>query len=131
MNGENFNSTDPSDLPSTIVDDAGKPSRQEVVTYWGKISQLVDTSGERRFPTISQLTTSLLCLPHSNAEVERIFSHVTNIKTKSQNVMKTKILEALIVTKLCLPCSCVDFQPDSSLCHSVSLQMYDSESDSD
>ena len=119
--------TDPSNLPCTSSD----VHRKDVVTYWGTISQMVDPSQEKRFPTISKLTTSLLSLPHSNADVERIFSHVSNIKTKSRNSLKTKTLEALILTKLSLPCSCVEFKPDSALCKCVNVDMYDSESTDD
>ena len=92
---------------------------------------MIDLSQQKRFPTISKLTTTLLSLPHSNADVERVFSHVTNIKTKMRNSMKTTTLEALIVTKLALPSSCVDFKPDISMCKCVNLQMYDSGNDDD
>ena len=48
--------TDPSDLLCTSSD----VHHKDVVTYWGTISQMVDLSQEKRFPTISKLTTSLL-----------------------------------------------------------------------
>ena len=73
----------------------------------GNISRMVDTSQQKRFPVISNLTMFLSSLPHSSADVERIFSHVTIIKTKGRNSMKTKTPEALILTKLSLGCTCV------------------------
>ena len=121
---------DPNDLP-TFRDHAGNQHRKDVVTFWGNISRMVDTSQQKRFPVISKLTTSLLALPHSNADVERIFSHVTIIKTKARNSMKTKTLEALILTKLSLGCTCVTFRPGSSLCKCVNIDMYDSSSESE
>jgi hypothetical protein len=81
--------TDPNDLPGPSITDN---HRKDVMMFWGHISRRVDTSGEKRFPTVSKLTTSLLSLPHSNANVERIFSHVANIKTKTRNSMKTRTL---------------------------------------
>ena len=69
--------------------------------------------------------------PHSNADVERIFSHVNHIKTKTRNSMKTKTLDAIILTKRSLPCTCVEFKPDSSMCKCVNLEMYDSDESSD
>lgn len=116
--------TDPNDLPCSSS--STEASRSDIVQFWGKINKLVDTSQQQRFPLILKLTTSLLSLPHSNADVERIFSHVTNIKTKARNSMKTKTLEALIITKLSLPCSCVHFNPDTSMIRGVNREMYDS-----
>ena len=47
-----------------------------------------DGSGGLRFPTVGKLTKSLLSIPHSNADVERIFSHVNLIKVKQRNQLK-------------------------------------------
>ena len=52
---------DPSELPSTSSE-----HRRDVIAFWGTVSQMTDTSGEYRFPTVSRLMTSLLSLPHSN-----------------------------------------------------------------
>jgi len=43
--------------------------------YWGDIAALTDGYGEIKFPTLGYFVKSLLSLPHSNADVERIFSH--------------------------------------------------------
>ena len=59
---------------------------------------------------------SLLSFPHSNANAEQIFSHVTLIKTKSRNKIKTSTLDALLLTKQSLPFTCVQFQPNASMC---------------
>ena len=80
--------------------------RKDVVTFWGNLGKMTDTSGESRFPTISKLSKTLLSLPHSNADVERIFSQVTLIKTKTRNKLKTETLDALILVKQGLPCVC-------------------------
>ena len=45
--------------------------------------------------------------------------------------MKTKTLDAIILTKRSLPCTCVEFKPDSSMCKCVDLEMYDSDESSD
>ncbi len=118
---------DPSDLPST------SGTRKDVVSFWGGVGQITNTSGESRFPTISKLTKSLLSLPHSNAEVERVFSQVVLLKTKVRNKLKSSTLDSLLMTKQSLPCSCVDFKPESSMYKRMkSSTLYDSEStDSD
>ena len=117
---------DPSDLPEF------SSRRKDVVTFWGNLGKMTDTSGESRFPTISKLSKSLLSLPHSNADVERIFSQVTLIKTKTRNKLKTETLDALILVKQGLPCNCIEFKPDTAMCKCINAEMYDSDSsDSD
>lgn len=39
------------------------------------------------------------CLPPSNATMERIFSHVTNVKIKLRNKLSTGLLSAIIRIK--------------------------------
>ncbi len=113
---------DPSDLPTTSC------RRKDVVLFWGGISEITDTSGESRFPTISRLTKSLLVFPHSNAEVERVFSQVVLLKTKIRNKLKSSTLDSLLMSKQSLPCSCVKFKPDSLMYKRMkSSTLYDSE----
>ena len=119
---------DPSDVPSS------SGTRKNVVSFWGGVGQITNTSGESRFPTISKLTKSLLSLPHSNAEVERVLSQVVLLTTKVRKKLKSSTLDSLLMTKRSLPCSCVDFKPESSMRYKrmKSSTLYDSEStDSD
>ena len=72
---------------------------------------------------------SMLSLPHSNADVERIFSQAVLVKTKHRNKLKTGTLDAILTVK-----ECVQFQPTSSMyrpMNSQSNQSDTSESDSD
>ena len=84
-----------------------------------------------RFPTISKLVKSVLSLPHSNAEVERLFSQVTLIKTRQRNKLKTKTLDALLMAKHGLPSTCFSFVPDQAMYSSLNSSMYDSDNESD
>ena len=88
---------------------------------------MTNTSGVSRFPTISKLTKSLLSLPHSNAEVERVFSQVALMKTKLRNSLKSSTLDSILITKQSLPSSCVDFKPDQDMYRRMKNSMYDSE----
>uniref|UniRef100_A0A1X7T7Q7 HAT C-terminal dimerisation domain-containing protein n=1 Tax=Amphimedon queenslandica TaxID=400682 RepID=A0A1X7T7Q7_AMPQE len=73
---------DPNDLPlcsaMTTID---------VDSFWGKCKMTKTSAEEHRFLTVSKLMTSLLSLPHSNADVERIFSQVVLMKTKPWNCL--------------------------------------------
>ena len=53
--------------------------------YWHEVSLLTDSSGKRRFTLLPKLMKCMLVLPHGNADSERLFSHVTLIKTKQRN----------------------------------------------
>ena len=75
--------------------------------------------------------TSLLSLPHSNAEVERIFSQVAITKTKLKNSLKSSKLDSIFVTKQSLQCSCVAFYPDKAMYRLLNNTMYDSDVDSE
>ena len=84
--------------------------------YWGDVAALTDGCGEIKFPTLGYFVKSFLSLPHSNADVERIFSQVTLIKTKQQNRLKTSTLDSLLMTRSGLPTSCVNFRPEICMC---------------
>ena len=113
---------DTSDLP----DFTGK--RKDVATFWGSVSRIVDTSDNKRYPILSKLMKSMLSLPHSNADVERIFSQVVLVKTKHRNKLKTGTLDAILTAKECIPSSCVQLQPTSSMYRRMNSEIYISES---
>ena len=97
------------------------PQKDHIDKFWGKIDEV-------KFPTVLLFIKSLLALPHSNADVERVFSQVALIKTKHRNKLKTSTLDALLVTRDGLPSDCVHFSPDLDMCRRVSAKMYQSSS---
>ena len=56
---------------------------------------------------------NMLCLPHANVDVERVFSSVTAIKTKTRNRLRTTTVRSLIKVKDGIKKSggCVKFSP--------------------
>lgn len=62
----------------------------DIDTFWYNIREIKTGDGEFMFGNISSFAKAVLCLPHSSAEVERIFSTLNNIKTKLQNRLDTK-----------------------------------------
>lgn len=52
------------------------------IDMWNEITEMKDLDGKPCFLNISQLAKSVHYLPHSNAEAERIFPIVTDVKTK-------------------------------------------------
>ncbi|CAH2096118.1 unnamed protein product [Euphydryas editha] len=57
---------------------------EKVDVFWHKISELKDIDGNKKFMELPKFMLGVLSLPHSNAECERIFSQVNDIKTKKK-----------------------------------------------
>lgn len=62
---------------------------------WKKILDTKDFNGEKLFPTLEYLIEIVFSLPHSNVEAERIFSMVTDIKTKKRNRLSNETVSAI------------------------------------
>ena len=86
--------------------------------FVGFVAVITDGCGEIKFPILGYFVKSLLCLPHSNADVERIFSQVTLIKTKKWNRLKTTTLGSLIMNHSGLPTNLVNCRPEICMCSS-------------
>ena len=53
--------------------------------FWAEVFRHKDAFGENLFQELLEFAISILVLPHSNAEVERIFSSMNNLKNKLRN----------------------------------------------
>lgn len=82
--------------------------------FWHKILTTTDSKN------IAKFALSVLSLPHSNSDCERIFSHVNNIKTKKRNKLFTSTISGLLLTKECIKSNnskndCRTFEPTTSM----------------
>ena len=68
-------------------------------SFWYSVYFYKDPSGAQPFKEFSRCVLKLLCLPISNAEIERVFSQVTEVKSKKRASMKTELLEAILYCK--------------------------------
>eukprot|EP00775_Hariotina_reticulata_P008132 gene8132-8326_t len=83
---------------------------KDALQFWVKVGQeltvvpmLTDSSEmgdagtvqQQRFPLMYRLMTAMLCLPHTTADVERLFSALNIIKTKLRTRLLRSTLEAL------------------------------------
>ena len=83
--------------------------------FWYNMS-MEKCGDELRFPIISRLMLNLMSLPHSSAAAERIFSMVSNIKTKHRSRLQTQTLNSLLHSKALLQnVNCKNWQPSSDL----------------
>ena len=69
---------------------------QGAVDFWSAILMYKNNMGEQSFKDYASYALACLTTRTSNAIVERIFSYVTNIKTKQRNRMSIEMLEAIL-----------------------------------
>lgn len=67
--------------------------------FWNEVLELKDAEGVVRFKELGSFAVSLLILPHSNADIERIFSQMNIIKNKQRNKMKLKLLTSILTIR--------------------------------
>jgi len=83
------------------IDEAlrSRPLAMPLEEAWREISALKNFSDEPVFPELTKLARCAMTLPHSNAEAERIFSIVTDAKSKRRNRMGVENLNAIAVVR--------------------------------
>ena len=66
----------------------GLVHKDNTEAFWSEVGEYKDASGCNPFLELFQCAISALILPHSNAEIERVFSAMNYVKskTKKQNV---------------------------------------------
>lgn len=76
--------------------------------FWIDVYNIKDSCGKRAFPDLAIFTLEVLSLPLANANtVERVFSVMNAVKTKSRNRMAMMTLEAILRIRLHLNVSFV------------------------
>ncbi|XP_068229521.1 E3 SUMO-protein ligase KIAA1586-like [Palaemon carinicauda] len=68
----------------------------QTVTFWNEVFKYRDSSNSNPFKELARFAISVLVLPHSNAEVERIFSQMNLVKNKIRNRMQTNMMNAIL-----------------------------------
>lgn len=74
----------------------------DVDIFWGKILKFQNENNVPLFQNLARFVLNILSLPHSNADCERLFSKVNNIKTKLRNRLKTDTTEKILLAKQCV-----------------------------
>ena len=64
-----------------------------------KLGKSLDTTKSIDFLIFLCLTQTMLALPHATAEVERVFSAVSLLKTNLRNKLSTSMLESLLIVR--------------------------------
>lgn len=80
----------------------------EIDEMWSKIFEKQNFDDEPMFPNLEKIVYAVLSLPHSNAEAERIFSIVTDVKNKKRNRINVDTLDAICKTRSTFQANNVD-----------------------
>ena len=101
----------------TVINDTEKIELAllEVDEMWQKIFHYKDFNEEKMFPNLELLVESVLTFPHSNAEAERIFSIVTDVKNKKRNSLSDSITSAICTIRSSFQAdniNCISFKVD-------------------
>jgi hypothetical protein len=67
--------------------------------FWVEVALYRHASNENPFSDIINLAFKILCLPHSNADIERMFSVMDIVKNKLRNKMKLPLLNNILNIK--------------------------------
>lgn len=70
-----------------------------MLEFWTEVGNLKRGDNTPAFPLLTQFVFDLLCLPHSSACVERIFSTINLNRTKVRNRLNTETLTSILHTK--------------------------------
>lgn len=100
-----FNDVEKKELASLKIDE-----------MWKKILDFKDFNDEKMFPNLELLVESVLTFPHSNAEAERIFSIVTDVKNKKRNSLCDDTISAICKIRSSFQAentNCVNFEVES------------------
>lgn len=68
---------------------------------WLGIKKFTDKNGQNEFADVAAFAMDALCLPHSSAGCERVFSKINLVKTKIRNKLATETINGLLLTSQC------------------------------
>lgn len=86
-------------------------------TFSGKLKKWENPCGEKEFAHLPQFALDALCLSHSNANCERVFSKVNLIKTKTRNRLLTETINGSLLATQCAKekGDCIAFTPTEGM----------------
>ena len=93
--------------------------------FWVQVRETKSGDNEPMYPHLSAFMLNLLCLPHSSATVERVFSSINRMKTKLRNRLSSNTIGSILHTKrLISDKNCYDFELPKAMVKRMNNQMY-------
>ncbi|XP_043472704.1 uncharacterized protein LOC122505265 [Leptopilina heterotoma] len=97
------------------------------VEFWSGIFEYRDSAGQTVFTDLASFALRILCLPFSNASIERVFSIMNSVKTKARNKLSIVLLMAIMRIRLrfgTMQECCNTFEPTARMFQLFTSQMY-------
>jgi hypothetical protein len=104
------------------------------VTFWSGVLRYTNSANVQPFRDLAEYCLSCLSMPVSNAVVERTFSVVSTVKTKTRNRMQLRTLEAIVRIRSHLSqksACCREFQVTKNMLQRFTSDMYTTTTDAD
>ncbi|XP_051168521.1 uncharacterized protein LOC127286207 [Leptopilina boulardi] len=86
--------------------------------FWHQVNIFKDEIGDRPFSTLAWFALEVLSIPIANADCERVFSKINDVKTKKRNKLITSTVCGLLHADTIVRDSgncCIAFQPRQSM----------------
>lgn len=97
------------------------------IKFWSGVLEYCDPEGKFIFKDLAEFALQIFSLPFSNAVVERVFSIMNIIETKTRSSLSFKMLEALIRIKIWVQLTnkcCTKFEPTEKMYQLFTSSMY-------
>ena len=108
-------------LAYQVDDELPAHTSDDLDHFWHTMSQKVDMNGQLLYPKLSALMKTLLVLPHSNADSERVFSMVRQIKTEVRSELDNTTVCSLLSAKINQDHKCYECKPSKELLSSAKI----------
>ncbi|XP_077399768.1 uncharacterized protein LOC144034693 [Vanacampus margaritifer] len=74
-------------------------STETTIQFWSQVKNYTDSTGANPFQELCNAALAALSLPHSNAEVARLFSRMGVAKSKLRNGMSLRTLNSVLLVR--------------------------------
>lgn len=88
------------DLSVSPDDDLPSFEDQNINRFWLDMSRMKLANDQPRFPKLCSILTAAMTIPNSNAECERVFSHLKKIQTNFRSELSNDTITSILATKL-------------------------------
>lgn len=91
--------------------------KNPVDIFWAKLMDCGEGDQGMTFKNVSKFVLNVISLPHSNADSERIFSHINLIKTKTRNKMVIPTVNGVLLAKQRIKhkdANCTTYEPSQA-----------------
>jgi hypothetical protein len=85
------------------------PTNKKLEYMWVDVLKIESVVENVDFSNLKKIVEFFMCIPGTNASVERVFLHMNCLWTDEKNRLKTKTVKAMITVKLFFNESCAEF----------------------